>query len=93
MLENDADMALLGECRTGAGRGFDPVVMLTFGTGIGGAAVLGGSLPAAWRAKHPELGHVPVDPRRTALLLRDERLLSRSPPGLALTDAAACAAA
>ena len=38
VLENDADMALLGECRTGAGRGFDPVVMLTFGTGIGGVA-------------------------------------------------------
>ena len=31
-LENDADMAVLGECHAGAGRGFDPVVMLTIGT-------------------------------------------------------------
>jgi len=62
VLENDADMALLGECRTGAGRGFDPVVMLTFGTGIGGAAVRGGALLRGVAGEHPELGHVPVDP-------------------------------
>jgi len=29
-LENDADAALLGECFAGAGRGLDPVVMLTY---------------------------------------------------------------
>jgi glucokinase len=63
VLENDADMALLGECWTGAGRGFDPVVMLTFGTGIGGAAARGGALLRGVAGEHPELGHVPVDPR------------------------------
>src|SRR6185436_18991974 len=62
VLENDADMALLGEYRAGAGRGFDPVVMLTFGTGIGGAAVRGGVLLRGVGGEHPELGHVPVDP-------------------------------
>jgi glucokinase len=61
VLENDADMALLGECRTGAGRGCDPVVMLTFGTGIGGAALVGGALLRGAAGEHPELGHVPVD--------------------------------
>lgn len=63
VLENDADMALLGECRAGAGRGFDPVVMLTFGTGIGGAALVGGRVLRGAAGEHPELGHVPVDPR------------------------------
>jgi glucokinase len=63
VLENDADMALLGECWTGAGRGFDPVVMLTFGTGIGGAAARGGALLRGVAGEHPELGHVRVDPR------------------------------
>ena len=63
VLENDADMALLGECWMGAGRGFDPVVMLTFGTGIGGAAARGGALLRGVAGEHPELGHVPVDPR------------------------------
>jgi len=55
-------MALLGECRSGAGRGFDPVVMLTFGTGIGGAAVRGGVLLRGVGGEHPELGHLPADP-------------------------------
>lgn len=63
VLENDADMALLGECRAGAGRGFDPVVMLTFGTGIGGAALVKGALLRGVAGEHPELGHVSVDPR------------------------------
>jgi glucokinase len=61
-LENDADMALLGECDAGAGRGFDPVVMLTFGTGIGGGAMQGGALLRGVGGEHPELGHVSVDP-------------------------------
>jgi glucokinase len=63
LLENDADMALLGECQAGAGRGFDPVVMLTFGTGIGGAALVRGAILRGVEGEHPELGHVPVDPR------------------------------
>ena len=62
ILENDADMALLGECSKGAGRGFDPVAMLTFGTGIGGAARAAGRALRGVGGGHPEMGHVPVDP-------------------------------
>ena len=62
-LENDADMALMGECHAGAGRGFDPVVMLTLGTGIGGAALVRGQILRGAAGEHPEMGHVPVDPR------------------------------
>src|SRR5258708_15417442 len=36
-IENDARMALLGERHAGAARGCDNVVMITLGTGIGGA--------------------------------------------------------
>lgn len=61
-LENDADAALLGEGYAGAGRGFDSLVMLTFGTGIGGAALVSGTLLRGAGGAHPELGHVPVDP-------------------------------
>jgi glucokinase len=61
-LENDADAALLGECWLGAGRGRDPVLMLTFGTGIGGAAIRGDVLLRGAGGAHPELGHVIVDP-------------------------------
>ncbi len=59
-LENDADAAAFGECAHGAGQGVDPVVMLTFGTGIGGAIVRGGQIVRGVNGEHPELGHVPV---------------------------------
>jgi glucokinase len=61
-LENDADAALLGECFVGAGRGADPVVMLTFGTGIGGASMVNGRILRGVAGEHPELGHIPVSP-------------------------------
>jgi glucokinase len=60
-LENDADAALLGECFAGAGKACDPVVMLTFGTGVGGAAFVRGGLYRGVNGEHPELGHVPVE--------------------------------
>ncbi len=54
-------MALLGERYAGAGRGFDDIVMTTLGTGIGGAAMIGGKL---LRGKHAQAGclggHIPV---------------------------------
>lgn len=59
-LENDADSAALGECFVGAGRGFDPVVMLTFGTGIGGATIVAGRIFRGALGGHPEIGHIPV---------------------------------
>jgi glucokinase len=59
-LENDADVAALGECAWGAGAGFDPVVMLTFGTGVGGAAVVQGRIYRGANGEHPELGHIPI---------------------------------
>lgn len=60
-LENDADVALLGECFAGVGQGCDPVVMLTFGTGIGGAAIAGRRFYRGVAGQHPEIGHVPVE--------------------------------
>jgi glucokinase len=58
VLENDADAALIGECWVGAGRGCDPVVMLTFGTGVGGAAMIGGRILRGAGGEHPEMGHI-----------------------------------
>ena len=43
-LENDACMALLGEAYAGVARKAKDVVMITLGTGIGGAAMLGRKL-------------------------------------------------
>jgi len=52
-LENDARMALLGEHYAGAARGIDDFVMVTLGTGIGGAAMMGGHL---LRGRHFQAG-------------------------------------
>ena len=54
-LENDARMALLGEWYAGGARGFEDVVMLTLGTGIGGAAMIGGRL---LHGKHSQAGNL-----------------------------------
>jgi Transcriptional regulator/sugar kinase len=43
-MENDARAALLGEWQCGAGKGIDNIVMMTLGTGIGGAAFIEGRL-------------------------------------------------
>jgi glucokinase len=60
-IENDARMALLGEWHVGAARGCDNVVMITLGTGIGGAAMIEGKL---LRGKHAQAGclggHLPA---------------------------------
>lgn len=60
-IENDARMALLGECYAGAARGFTEVVMMTLGTGIGGVAMIEGKL---LRGKHAQAGclggHLPT---------------------------------
>jgi glucokinase len=61
VIENDARMALLGERHVGAARGCDNVVMITLGTGIGGAAMIEGRL---LRGKHAQAGclggHLPA---------------------------------
>jgi glucokinase len=43
-VENDARLALLGEQFAGAAKGYDDAVLVTLGTGIGGAVMLGGRL-------------------------------------------------
>jgi glucokinase len=52
-IENDARLALLGERYAGAARGFEDVVVLTLGTGVGGVAMIGGRL---LRGKHSQAG-------------------------------------
>lgn len=48
-LENDARMALIGEWRHGAGQGYENIVIITLGTGIGTAALIDGMV---LRGKH-----------------------------------------
>ena len=60
-LENDADAAVLGEAFAGSARSLREVVMLTFGTGVGGGALVGGRVYRGVNGEHPEIGHILVD--------------------------------
>lgn len=57
VVDNDANMAALAEARTGAGRDRDPLLMLTFGTGIGGGMVIDGEVFRG-RSFAGEFGHM-----------------------------------
>lgn len=57
-LQNDADSAALAESRFGAGRGFDPCMYVTIGSGIGGGLVIGGRIFRGNGAGALEIGHL-----------------------------------
>ncbi len=59
-LGNDANMAILGEWRYGAGRGHHDLVYLTLSTGIGGGAICGDKLVEGCNGMATELGHLTV---------------------------------
>jgi glucokinase len=57
VLDNDVNVAVLGEQRFGAARGRDHVVGVWVGTGIGGGLVVDGKLVRGARGSAGELGH------------------------------------
>jgi len=58
---NDAHAALLGEAWLGAAQGFQNVIMLTLGTGVGGAAIVDGRLLRGHIGRAGHLGHISLD--------------------------------
>jgi glucokinase len=58
VLHNDADSAAYAEAHFGAGRGFDPVLYITVGSGIGGGLVYGGRIFRGSGAGALEIGHL-----------------------------------
>ncbi|RCJ24119.1 sugar kinase [Nostoc sp. ATCC 43529] len=61
-VDNDANVAALGEHRFGAGQGYDSLFYITVSTGVGGGWILNGQ---PWRGvggMAGEIGHVVVDP-------------------------------
>lgn len=61
-VDNDANAALWAEVRFGAAAAAEHVVMITLGTGIGGALLLGGALHRGHNGMAGELGHMQVVP-------------------------------
>jgi glucokinase len=58
---NDAHAALLGEFWKGSAQGLTNVIMLTLGTGVGGAAIVDGRLLKGQVGRAGHLGHACVD--------------------------------
>jgi glucokinase len=61
-IDNDANVAAVGEHRFGAGQGYDSIFYITVSTGVGGGWILNGK---PWRGAGGmagEIGHMVVDP-------------------------------
>ncbi len=61
-LENDANVAALGEAWAGAGREEKDFLLVTLGTGVGGGVVLGGEIQTGAGGLAGEVGHICVSP-------------------------------
>lgn len=64
-LGNDANVAALGEQWRGGGRGFDSIVMITLGTGVGGGIILNGRILTGSNGAAGEIGHITINPQET----------------------------
>ena len=64
---NDANVAALGECWQGGGKGYDSIVMATLGTGVGGGIVIDGRLLYGAHGAGAEIGHMVLNRDETAV--------------------------
>lgn len=62
---NDANVAALGEMWKGGGKGFNSIVAVTLGTGVGGGVIIEGKLVAGSTGAGGEIGHIHVEDNET----------------------------
>lgn len=80
-VDNDANVAALGEHRFGAGQGFSSLLYITVSTGIGGGWILNGH---PWRGAEGmagEIGHMVIDPAGPLCLCGKRGCLERLASG------------
>lgn len=61
-VDNDATCAAIAEWRAGAGIGINDLVVVTFGTGIGGGIISNGAVMRGAHGFAGEIGHMVIDP-------------------------------
>ena len=64
---NDANVAALGEYWKGGGQGFENMVFVTLGTGIGGGIIIDGKLLYGATGSGAEIGHMVLNRNETAV--------------------------
>lgn len=62
---NDANMASLGEMWQGGGKGYQSIVMVTLGTGVGGGIIINGKMLSGTNGAGGEIGHICVNDNET----------------------------
>ena len=62
---NDANVAALGEMWKGGGQGYNSIVMVTLGTGVGGGIIVDGEILTGAKGAAGEIGHIHVDDAET----------------------------
>lgn len=60
-IANDANVAALGEMWKGGGRGFQSIVMVTLGTGVGGGIIIDEKIVIGSKGAAGEIGHITVN--------------------------------
>lgn len=61
-VENDANVAALGEMWKGGGKGNKNMVMVTLGTGVGGGIIVNGNILTGTNGAGGEIGHIVINP-------------------------------
>ncbi|QHW31954.1 ROK family glucokinase [Paenibacillus rhizovicinus] len=67
LVNNDANVAALGEAWAGAGRGISDCVCYTLGTGVGGGVIINGKIVEGSKGMAGELGHMAIVPDLEAI--------------------------
>ncbi|WP_219834928.1 ROK family glucokinase [Paenibacillus sp. R14(2021)] len=67
LVNNDANVAALGEAWAGAGRGIADCVCYTLGTGVGGGVIINGKIVEGSKGMAGELGHMAIVPDLEAI--------------------------
>jgi len=62
---NDANIAALGEMWKGGGEGYNNLVMVTLGTGVGGGVILNGQIHTGTNGGGGEIGHMTASREET----------------------------
>lgn len=62
---NDANVAAFGEMWQGGGKGYDNMVAVTLGTGVGGGIIIGGKILSGATGAGGEIGHMHVEDAET----------------------------